>query len=234
VVVLVNKRVYNKTLGKIVRTLGFLLILASSLFISVALILEFDTLPFIDNLTPYATQADGILANIPYIAEYAGLGLVAGLILLLWAIRKGLILRVVLTVVLVFGFVVSSIDGTSQLVPLVLAAPSWLAGVVDMISDYVNQVTAMSEYVVPGVAVAAPFLLWILFAYKKPGRFSLFLLRLGSITLFLAVLMLVAESFVSSLSGIDIYGTIKIMLYIVSYLFFVVGSLFGTLGFARQ
>lgn len=229
-----NKRVYNKTFGKIVRTLGFLLILASSIFIGTALVLENDTLPFIDNLTPFATIADGILANIPLIADYAGLLLVVGLILLLWAIRKGLILRVLLTVVLLFGFIESSISGTSQLVPVTLASPSWLAGVLGMIEPLVNQLTAMSPYVIPGVAVAAPFLLWMLFAYKKPGRFSLFMLRLGSIALFLAVLMLaVANLFVTSLLTVDIYNTIEIMLYIVTYLLFVIGGAFGVLGVTR-
>jgi len=231
----VNKRVYNKTFGKIVRTLGFLLILVSSIFIATVLILENETLPFIDNLTSFAQMADGILANIPLIADYAGLALVVGFIFLLWAIRKGLILRVLLTVVLLFGFIESSISGTSQLVPVVLASPSWLAGLLGAIEPFVDQITAMSPYVIPGVGVAAPFLLWMLFAYKKPGRFSLFMLRLGTIALFLAVLMYaVANLFVTSLLTVDIYSTIEIMLYIVTYLFFIVGSAFGTLGLARQ
>ncbi len=235
VVINVNKRVYNKTFGKIVRTLGFLLILVSSIYIATVLILENDTLPFIDNLTPFAQIADGILANIPLIAEYAGLALVVGLILLLWAIRKGLILRILLTVVLLFGFIESSISGTSQLVPVTLASPSWLAGVLSMIEPMVVQITALSPYVIPGVAVAAPFLLWMLFAYKKPGRFSLFMLRLGTIALFLAVLMLaVANLFVTSLLTVDIYSTIEIMLYIITYLFFIVGGVFGTIGVTRS
>lgn len=235
VVVYVNKRVYNKTFGKIVRTLGFLLILVSSVFIGTVLVLENDTLPFIDNLTPFAQMADGILANIPLIADYAGLGLVVGLILLLWAIRKGFILRVLLTVVLLFGFIESSISGTSQLVPVTLASPSWLSGVLSMIEPFVEQITAMSPYVIPGVGVAVPFFLWILFAYKKPGRFSLFMLRLGSIALFLAVAMYaVANLFVASLLTVDIYSTIEIMLYIITYLLFVVGGAFGTVGVTRQ
>lgn len=230
-----NKRVYNKTFGKIVRTLGFLLILASSVFLATKLILQNTTLPFIDKLEPFATIADGYATSFPMIAEYAGLALVFGLILILWAIRKGLILRILLTVVLLFGFIESSISGTSALVPITLASPSWLGGILDMIESLVDQITAMSPYVIPGVAVAAPFLLWILFAYKKPGRFSLMMLRLGSIALFLAILMLtVADLFVTSLQTVDIFNTIKIMLYIITYLLFTVGGLFGVIGAARQ
>ncbi len=230
-----NKRVYNKTFGKIVRTLGFLLILASSIFLATKLVLQNGTLPFIDNLTPFANTADGYATTFPFIAEYAGIALVIGLILVLWAIRKGLILRIVLTVILVFGFIESSISGTSALVPITLASPVWLAGVLDMIESLVDQITALSSYVIPGVAVAAPFLLWILFAYKKPGRFSLFMLRMGSIALFLAIVMLtVAELFATNLLTVDIYNTVEIMLYIITYLFFIVGGLFGTIGAARQ
>jgi len=230
----VNKKVYNKAFGKIFRTLGFLLVLASSVFIASVLILENDTLPFIDKLIPLAQLADGNLANIPLIADYAGLGLVLGLILLLWTIRKGVILRVLLTVILVFGFIESSISGTSQLVPVTLASPSWLAGVLTLIEGLVDRITAMSPYVIPGVAIAAPFLLWVLFNNKKPGRFSLFMLKLASTILFVAVIMfVVANIAVTSLLTVSIYNTIEIMLYIVTYLFFVVGGVFGVLGFSR-
>ncbi len=229
-----NKKVYNKAFGKIFRTLGFLLVLASSVFIASVLILENETLPFIDKLIPLAQLADGNLANIPLIADYVGLGLVLGLILLLWTIRKGVILRVLLTVILLFGFIESSISGTSQLVPVTLASPSWLAGVLTLIEGLVDQITALSPYVIPGVAIVAPFLLWVLFNNKKPGRFSLFMLKLASTILFVAVILyVVANVAVTSLLTVSIYNTIQIMLYIVTYLFFIVGGLFGVLGFSR-
>jgi len=230
-----NKRVYNKALGKIFRTLGFLLILAASGYFATNLILENLTLPFIDNLEPFATIADGYLDSVPQVAEYAGLALVVGFIFILWAIRRGIILRVLLTVVLLVGFIESSINGTSPLVPITLAAPTWLAGVLAAVEPYVNQLTAISPYIVPGIAVGAPFLLWVLFAYKKPGRFSLLLLRLGSITLFLAVAMLAVKTlFVTSLADVEIYGTINTALYILTYVSFLVGSVFGVLGFSRK
>jgi len=230
-----NKRVYNKAFGKIFRTLGFLLILAASGYFATNLILENLTLPFINNLVSFATIADGYMDGVPMVAEYAGLALVVGFIFILWAIRRGLILRVLLTAVLVVGFIESSINGTSPLVPIALGAPSWLAGVLAVVEPYVDQLTAISPYIVPGIAVGAPFLLWVLFAYKKPGRFSLLLLRLGSITLFLAVAMLAVQTlFVTSLADVEIYGTINTALYILTYVSFLVGSVFGVLGFSRK
>ncbi len=233
-----KNRVYNKAFGKIVRTLGFLLVLASSIFLATNLILTFDTLPFIDNLLPFANMGNDFIATIPAVQalleEYAGFALVVGFILILWAIRKGIILRVLLTVLLFLLFIESSITGTSPLYPIALQSPSWITSVLSFVEPYVNQLNAMSEYVVPGVAVGAPFLLWALFAYKKPSRLSTFLYRIASTTLFLAVLMLVVKTFVPTLDGIDLYNTAQAMLYILSYLLFAIGGVFGVLGFARK
>ena len=61
------------------------------------------------------------------------------------------------------------------------------------------------------------------------------MLRLGSITLFLAIAMLIVKNlFVPSLADVEIYGTITTVLYILTYLLNAIGGLFGTLGFARK
>jgi type IV secretory pathway VirB2 component (pilin) len=230
-----NKRVYNKAFGKIVRTLGFLLILVSSVFLAVQLILTYQTLPFIDSLVPFADMVNDVVAPYAFLSEYAVLALIVGQIFILWAIRRGLILRVLLTVTLVFLFVENSFAGESVLVPIAVDSPSWLSNVLGFIEGPFDQLVALSEYIIPGVTVAVPFLLWVLYAYKKPGRFSLFMLRLGSITLFLAIAMLIVqELFVPSLGDVEIYGTINTVLYILTYLLNALGGVFGTLGFARK
>ena len=230
-----NKRVYNKAFGKIVRTLGFILILVSSVFLAVQLILTYQTLPFIETLLPYAEMVNDFVAPYVFISEYAVLALIVGEIFILWAIRKGIILRVLLTVTLVFLFVENSFSGQSVLVPIAVDSPAWLGNILGFIEGPFEQLVALSEYIIPGVTVAVPFLLWVLYAYKKPGRFSLLMLRLGSITLFLAIAMLIVKNlFVPSLADVEIYGTITTVLYILTYLLNAVGGLFGTLGFARK
>ena len=230
-----NKRVYNKAFGKIVRTFGFLLILISSVFLAVQLILTYQTLPFIETLLPYAEMVNDFVAPYAFISEYAVLALILGEILILWAIRRGLILRVLLTVTLVFLFVENSFSGQSVLVPIAVDSPAWLGSILGFIEGPFEQLVALSEYIIPGVTVAVPFLLWVLYAYKKPGRFSLLMLRLGSITLFLAIAMLIVKNlFVPSLADIEIVGMITTVLYILTYLLNAVGGLFGTLGFARK
>lgn len=230
-----NKRVYNKAFGKIVRTLGFMLVLISSVFLAVELILTYQTLPFIETLLPYAQMVSDFTSQYAFISQYAVLALIVGQIFILWAIRKGLILRVLLTLTLVFLFVENSFSGQSVLVPIAVDSPAWLGNILGFIEGPFEQLIALSEYIIPAVTVAVPFLLWVLYAYKKPGRFSIFMLRLGSITLFLAIAMLIVKNlFVPSLADVEIYGTITTVLYILTYLLNAIGGLFGTLGFARK
>lgn len=230
-----NKRVYNKAFGKIVRTLGFLLILVSSVYLAAALINTYQALPFISTLLPYADMINDFVAPYAFISEYAVMALILGQIFILWAIRRGVILRVLLTVTLLFLFVENSLSGISVLVPITVDSPAWLPNVLGFIEGPFQQLVAFSEYIIPGVTVAVPFFLWILYAYKKPGRFSLFMLRLGSITLFLAIAMLIVKNlWVPSLADVEVYGTITTILYILTYLLNAIGGLFGTLGFARK
>lgn len=231
-----NKRVYNSTAGKIFRTLGFLLVLVSSVYISTYLVIQNNTLPFVSSILPFAESIEAIIDSLPaFIAEYVGLALVVGLLLLTWAIRKGIVLRVLITVVLLFGYLESAIINSSSLVPLNLVNPSWMVSVLDLVEPFYDQVVALSEYVVPGVMIAAPMFLWALFANKKPGRFSVFMMRLGTITLFLAVLSLVlGQLFLTTLALENWYITVQTALYMVTYLLFVVGGAFGLIGFSRK
>lgn len=231
-----NKRVYNSTVGKIFRTLGFLLVLVSSVYISTYLVIQNNTLPFVSSILPFAETIEGVIDSLPaFIAEYIGLFLVVGLLLLTWAIRKGIVLRVLITVVLLFGYLESAIINSSSLVPLTLGNPSWMVSVLDLVEPFYDQIIALSEYVVPGVMIAAPMFLWALFANKKPGRFSVLMMRLGSITLFLAILSLVlGDLFLTTLAVENWYVTVQTALYMVTYLLFVVAGVFGLIGFSRK
>jgi hypothetical protein len=229
-----KNRVYNKTLGKIFRTLGFLLVLASSVYIATQLILENDTLPLIDNLLPFANQINDIISGFAILGEYAGLALVVGLIMIVWAIRRGLVLRVLVTALLLFVYVEGAVAGTTPLAPIVLGVPSWFLAFTGLIETYIVMLTDISEYIIPGISLGAPIMLWAVFANKKPSRLSTFVYRISTTLLFLAILLNLVKVFVPSLDGVAIVATINVALYILSYLLFVVGGVFGVLGFARK
>jgi hypothetical protein len=229
-----KNRVYNKTVGKIFRTLGFLLVLASSVFIAAQLIIENDTLPFIDNLLPFATLLNNIISGFAFINDYAGLALVVGFIMIVWAIRKGIVLRVLVTVLLLFVYIEGAVAGTTPLAPIILGIPSWFLAFTGLIETYIVMLTDISEYIIPGISLGAPIMLWAVFANKKPSRLSTFVYRISTTLLFLAILLNLVKVFVPTLADVAIVATINVALYILSYLLFIVGGAFGVLGFARK
>lgn len=234
-----KNRVYNSTFGKIMRTLGFLLILFSSVVIAVEFILLYGGLLGVDvvsSLVPVATQVNDILVQLPAVLfEYITVMFFVGFIFLIWAIRKGIIIRVVLTVGLLFMMVYTMLNFSSGITPVLLDIPTWSVDLLLQVDPLVQQLLDISKYILFGAVVGVPLLLWYVFANKKPGRFSIFILRLGAIALFLAVLMIsVATEFINDMLTNDLYVMIQSILYTAGFGLFAAGSIFGILGFAKK
>jgi hypothetical protein len=231
-----KNRVYNSTFGKIGRTLGFLLILFSSVVIATNLIILNQAYEGISALLPIAQQVSDILDSLPAVlGEYISIMFFVGFIFVIWAIRRGFVLRILLTVLLVFmlGFTLFSFTG--PLTPVLLAFPEFLTDVLVQLVDLYAKINDISEYIFHGIALAIPLLLWYVFANKKPGRLSLFVLRVGATFLFLAVAMLgVATEFATSMLTNDLYVQVMQSLYTLSFLLFVAGSAFGVVGFMKK
>ena len=228
-----NKRVYNKTFGKIVRTLGFLLVFVSSIYFSTNLVIAYSDLPLMNFLLPFADMIDGII-GIPFIAEYAFLMLILGLLFIIWAIRRGFVLRILLTFVLLVMTVYAMSQPIVYMTYLAIDMPAWWETVLGFANPLLDQFLALHGAVGPAVVLLVPILLWITFRNKKPIRFSVFLMRLGSIAMVLATLMvIVSEDFFTALQSVEIYETIYLLAYIFTYLFYMVGSIFGILGLTK-
>ncbi|MFU8792758.1 MAG: hypothetical protein ACNA7K_01925 [Acholeplasmataceae bacterium] len=233
-----NKRVYNKTFGKIVRTLGFLLILVSSLFLlsQVLIFTGYETLPVVAPLITYGQLiADNFQMLAFFNAGYAVIGLSLGIILLIWAIRQGILFRVILTVLLLLVVIITVLNGSALLVPLNIVFDQVIANGVQSISGVLTPLFNISPYIAPGIFIASALLFWAVLAYKKPKRFSLFLLRVGATTLFLAMLMMAVPTVLGlTLLSNELYLTGAIGLYVVTFVTFSVGSAFGVAGFLRK
>ena len=228
-----NKRVYNKTFGKIARTLGFLLVLVSSIYFGANLVIAYSDLPFMNFLLPFADFIDGII-GFPFIVEYAFLMLIVGLLFIIWAIRRGFILRILLTFVLIVMTVYAMSQPISYMTYLAIDMPGWWQTILGFANPLLDQFLGLHGAVGPAVVLLVPILLWITFRNKKPVRFSVFLMRLGSIAMVLGTLMvIVAEDFFTALQGVEIYETIYLMAYILTYLFYIAGSIFGVLGLTK-
>lgn len=224
---------YNKTFGKIVRTLGFLLVLVSSIYFGANLVIAYSDLPFMNFLLPFADFIDGII-GFPFITEYAFLMLIVGLLFIIWAIRRGFILRILLTFVLLVMTVYAMSQPISYMTYLAIDMPAWWQTILGFANPLLDQFLGLHGAVGPAVVLLVPILLWITFRNKKPVRFSVFLMRLGSIAMLLGTLMvIVAEDFFTALQGVEIYETIYLMAYILTYLFYIAGSVFGVLGLTK-
>lgn len=227
-----KKRVYNKTVGKIFRTLGFLILLAVSLVVGAELVIVSD-LAFLDSVEPLANDLLSLLPVATY--DYLGLALLVGLLLLVWAIRRGIILRVLLTVALVGTFALESYQMLSYLTGFVYLTPSWLGSGINAISDVLDQLLDISPWLMPGGALLVVMLLWAVFANKRPKRFSIFFMRVATITLFFGIVALALEmNLTATFVTATWFELIKYVCYIASYALIAVGSLFGVLGFYRK
>jgi hypothetical protein len=234
-----KKQVHNGPVGKVFRTLGFLLVLVASLVITIKIVLHPDNqdLAVVSQLTSFAEIGNDFIADITLLSEttYVLLALTVGLLFIVWAIREGIVLRVLLTVLLLAGFIFGAASSQSYLVPIELVNPDWLQSILANLEDTLSEVTAISQFVVPGIALATAVLLWAVFAYKKPSRISTLLPRLSTTTLFLAILLsFVGHEIMPSLLDLDIFVMVYVLLYIVTYAVFALASAFGVLGFARK
>ncbi|MFP4178217.1 MAG: hypothetical protein ACLFTZ_05605 [Acholeplasmataceae bacterium] len=233
-----NKRIENGPLGKLLRTLGFLAVLVGALYIATKLVLEHADISFIANAVEFAEMVDEQLVHVSFLNDtaYVFLALVVGFLLLLWVIRKGIILRVLLTALLVVGFILDAAAGQSFLAPIEVIRPEWLVEVLAALEDQINELRSLSDFLVPGISLATAFFLWVLFSYKRPRRISTFILSGAATLLFLAILMnYVGSTFFSDLLEPGTTGdTVMITLYLAAYLLIIAGSAFGIVGFIRK
>jgi hypothetical protein len=233
-----KKRVYNKTFGKIVRTLGFLLLLIGSVYFFSKIVTHtsYRTLALISALTPYGEMIEAQLAIVPFLSSgYALFAVAFGIILIVWAIRQGLIVRLVITGTLILGTLLTILNVTGLFVPVAVTIDASIYNIIAMGDVLLQPLLDISPYIAPGLFLASAFLFWVVLAYKKPKRFSLFLLRVGATLLFLAMAMTALPTILSAtLFTQPLYLTGSIVLYTLSYTLFAVGSVFGVAGFLRK
>lgn len=228
-----KKKVYNRTVGKVFRTLGFMLIFISSVYIFSRIVLDNAAISILNPIAPLAQRALAILDSTPLIGQYTVLAITAGFICLLWVIRRGIILRVTLTLLLLSNFVLAGFG--FGLMPIIIFNASWIDSLILKIPSSVLNMLLSNEYILSGLLLVTPILMWALFAYKRPKRISAFFLRVGSTFLFLAVLMLgLALQFKPDLIVNDLFNIGYVGLYLLTYTFFIIGSALGIIGFSRK
>ncbi|MFA5481865.1 MAG: hypothetical protein WC278_00645 [Bacilli bacterium] len=227
--------VKNGPVGKLFRTLGFILVLVPSVYFGSIMIegLSFvvTELGFLESIVkPIIEILDFIEVG------YYALAWAVGLILLVWTLRKGIIARVLTTVLLLVLVVVAIKSYFIHIVPLyIIASPPWLFDGLDIIFDLIKPILDISKYILMGIYVATFFMLWYVFAYKRPVKISVLFLRIGSLIFFIGLLVwFIGYEIDPQLISSQTFLTAVFGIFGFSHVLYAIGSAVGVIGFATK
>lgn len=231
-----NKRtnkVENGAVARLIRTVGFFLVLVASVFLGVKALGAINV-EFINNLID---PINNVISNdLQDLADYIYIVLLAGLLLLLWTQSRSYFARIFITVItLLITFVVNSVPqifevfnfvDVNNLIPFLPEVTS----LNDILSDFFN----ITKWLV--LLITLPILLlFMLFGYKKPKRISSQFLSNGLLLLFLTTIVIYLPSLLD-LNWYDAqwFNYVAYSLLSLSFVVTTLGSTFGVLGLFRK
>ena len=244
--------VENYALGKLFRTLGYLFILLSSLYMIYHSIFVSET-NFIlkGTLASALSPVEGLLGTL---LRYASLGPIlelnqgqeaylyllmfwSGFFLLVWTLGKNLFSKILYSFSMIVGLVFIVYTKTTAFFSVNFENPSFVETFLNLISDQLNVVTSLHTLVPLLIVFVFVINLWSLIEGKRPKRISNILLSVGMFILFCAHLLTFAEAALVPSFTLVIDTIIEVgqtHAYIFFPYFLLLGSTFGVLGFFRK
>lgn len=233
-----KRHVENKTFAKFIRTLGYVLLLASVSLSALALVYAESTELFmLETIRTLTNPVNDIIAKVSFLNDgtYIVLAFGLGLTLLTFTLRRTHVSRVFYGLIVLALTVVVIYAEKSTLLPITFTNPEFLDTALKQLSFALDPILAFSEFAIPLVSLLLVLIGWMVFATKKPKRFSTTCVRLGMISLFIAVLILfMATAFADGFIPQDTYALIQTYAYFIAFDLIAIGSLFGILGFMRK
>ena len=228
-----TNKVENGAVARLIRTVGFFLVLVASVFLGVKALGAINV-EFINNLID---PINNVISNdLQDLADYIYIVLLAGLLLLLWTQSRSYFARIFITVItLLITFVVNSVPqifevfnfvDVNNLIPFLPEVTS----LNDILSDFFN----ITKWLV--LLITLPILLlFMLFGYKKPKRISSQFLSNGLLLLFLTTIVIYLPSLLD-LNWYDAqwFNYVAYSLLSLSFVVTTLGSTFGVLGLFRK
>ena len=214
------KKNQTSTLKKVLRTLGYVLVLVASVFVITKTVATNNDLTL---LKPFSGLADSIFDIIKFLNDYIVIMFGVGMLLIVFAIRSAFISIFMLAITLIL-----IIYPNSELVNLFGVGVGTLSFIPDLLGDIISS----NKFINPVFLVLAVVLINLMLKNKKPKKFSLFWYGLGTTILALNMILrfVNVESFIS---GIGLDFPVTNYLYLLSYSLLIVGSVFGVLGFKK-
>ena len=218
------KKVENKTLGKIIRTIGFLLYGFSML------IFLFELLKNIEMQVDALNNIIESLYNIGLTMFIVSVCHIAGLIMISWALGKNMFHKILLTVLLIILLVSFAFDNAIYVYGISsLSVPAFLEPITNIFSNLSNVFDGATIL----LQLVILFFVWHLLAYKRPRRFSTILIRVSFTVLTLASVPTAIFYFVGT-PDVAIIQTIINYVWVIWAGLGLMGSLFGIIGFVRK
>lgn len=215
-----KRRIENKIIGKIVRTLSFVLLTISGLFITVHFLTALNIGGSIAN--PIVDLFNKMTFLTPDVIVYLLFG---GMLLLVGSQTKTWTGRVIVSLIMLVGtFTMLNLGDSSIITGYNFLSKSQL--------DFIKLPILGENFVFLPIVGLFALTFWGVIAYRRPIRLSQFLVRLGAIALVVAIILTLIPEF-----GVTVGQTyIKVIMYFyfANYGLLTVGSLLGIIGFFRS
>lgn len=217
------KKVENGPIGKLFRTLGYLLILVAAGYFALSNLAIFDV-SYINQIVDPAL--DFFNKELKVFADYWQLILVSGIFMLIWPLSKKKALPTITTILLLLVvFVDNQLYGKGSIIPF-LNVPE-IKYITDTFSKF--NWLELVVYLIPLLFV------YILIGLKKPKRIAASLLSGGLLVLMFA---LIGNSLPTILNNNwatnDIFIQVIAGVFSLSFILQALAGLFGVLGFMRK
>lgn len=217
------KKVENGPIGKLFRTLGYLLILVAAGYFALSNLAIFDV-SYINQIVDPAL--DFFNEELKVFADYWQLILVSGIFMLIWPLSKKKALPTITTILLLLVvFVDNQLYGKGSIIPF-LNVPE-IKYITDTFSKF--NWLELVVYLIPLLFV------YILIGLKKPKRIAASLLSGGLLVLMFA---LIGNSLPTILNNNwatnDIFIQVIAGVFSLSFILQALAGLFGVLGFMRK
>ena len=217
------KKVENGPIGKLFRTLGYLLILVAAGYFALSNLAIFDV-SYINQIVDPAL--DFFNKELKVFADYWQLILVSGIFMLIWPLSKKKALPTITTILLLLVvFVDNQLYGKGSIIPF-LNVPE-IKYITDTFSKF--NWLELVVYLIPLLFV------YILIGLKKPKRIAASLLSGGLLVLMFA---LIGNSLPIILNNTwatnDIFIQVIAGVFSLSFILQALAGLFGVLGFMRK
>ena len=215
-------KVSNGPLGKLLRTIGFILVLVASVVLATVNVRVLD-IGFINNQLGFVY--DFINDHLSFLFDYSYLILTGGIFLLVWTVSRNLFLQIVSSVLAVLVIIAHDQSAAAKVIPF-LTLPN---------ISFLEELLQTHHWLGLALNLLSVFFLYLIFGYRKPRRLSVSFMNSAMLILLIALLVgglpeLLNNDWNTKTVFIKIYSGIFGLSFVISGL----SSIFGIIGFARS